>query len=222
LLKNKLTEFEAKVGQISKTNEEQDRRLKLLELIEKVSSLVRNGHYDWALSHISIGLDSDPENPHLLSLQASCHGKMGRTNEFININKKLLDMEKCDIPKSTIAVNLLEGYAITNQVEEFNSLYTQYNEYVVNYAKNGALEIYLKTLLLVSSGKVKDAIEVLKLYIKQLDNTQPYKHLGEWGFDEVRVYTNKIQDENGKNLMLNTIRYFNGEFNSETFVGLLK
>jgi hypothetical protein len=220
-LAGKLTEFEEKVGQISKTNEDQDRRLKLLELIEKVSDLVRSRHYNWAQNHISIGLVSDPENVHLLQFKATCHGRLGQFQEFINTNKILLNIENVDIPKSTIALNILEGYAITNQKDEFNSLYAQYKDHVIKYASNGAIDTYLKVLLKVSSGELTDALEELKSYTKQLINTQPYKHLGEWSFDEVMIYANSIINEKSKNLLLHTIRYFNGEFNSEDFMRLL-
>ncbi len=58
-LVNKQKEFESKIGDLAKTNEEQDRRLKVLEIIEKISKIIGTGQWQWALQYISLGLDID-------------------------------------------------------------------------------------------------------------------------------------------------------------------
>lgn len=219
-LKSKQTEFESEFARITKTNEDQNQRLKTLELIEKISNLVQNKHFDWAQRHIAIGLDSDPNNLLLLQLKATCHGKMGEFPAFIDANKKLLDSESNDSSKLATAMNLLEGYAITNQRDEFNSLYSLYKDSVIKN-ENGAVNAYLKALMSSSSGSIVDATTELKKYVEQNINVHPRKHLGQWSFDEVSIYLNNLTDEKSKNLMFTSIRFFNGELNNEEFINLL-
>lgn len=220
-LKSKQAEFESAFVSISKTNEDQNQRLKTLELIEKISNLVQGKHYEWAQRHIAIGLDSDPNNFYLLGYKAQCHGKMGEFHAFIDSSKKILDLESNDSSKLSTALNLLEGYAITNQMDEFNSLYSLYKDSVIKN-ENGAVNAYLKALMSISSGNIIDAIRELKSYVEQNFDTQPRKHLGLWTFDEVSIYLNNLADEKSKHLMLTSIRFFNGEMSKEEFISQLE
>lgn len=218
--KSKQVEFDSEFERISKTNEDQNQRLKTLELIEKISNLVQGKHYDWAQRHISIALDSDPDNPYLLRYKAECHGKMGEFHALVESNKKLLDLESNDSSKLATAMNLLEGYAITNQRNDFNSLYSLYKDSIIK-DENGGVNAYLKSLMSISLGNIADAIKELKKYSDQDVNAQPRKHLGEWSFDEVSIYLNNLTDEKSKNLMFTAIRFFKGELNTEEFINFL-
>jgi hypothetical protein len=142
---------------------------------------------------------------------------MGEFPAFIDANKKLLDLENNDANKTRTAMNLLEGYAITNQTNEFNSLYSLYKDSVIKN-ENGSVNTYLKALLCIPSGNLNEAVSVLKSYLEQNVNTPPRKHLGIWSFDEVSIYLNSLSDEKSKNLMFTSIRYFNGEMECKDFM----
>lgn len=215
--KSKQTEYESEFARISKTNDDQNQRLKTLELIEKVSKLVNNKSYGWALPYINIGLNSDPNNHYLLSFKAECHGKLGEFAAFIETNKKRLDLDSNDVNKPEIALNLLEGYAITNQVDEFNNLYSKY-KVTANKDENRGLMLYLNTILKISSGDILNAQKELKNYAEQYPSDLPCKHLGEWSFDEVTIYINGLKDEKCKSFMLKSFQFFNGDINSKEFI----
>lgn len=215
--KSKQAEFESEFTRISKTNEDQNQRLKTLELIEKISNLVQTKNYSWAQTHIAIGLESDPKNLYLLQFKATCHGRMGEFPAFIDANKKLLALENNEAIKPNTAMNLLEGYAITNQKDEFNSLYSIYKDSIIK-EENGSVNAYLRALMNTSSGNIEEAITILKTYSEQDTNMPPHKHLGLWSFDEVSIFLNSLTDEKSKNLMFTSIRFFNGEIDSKKFI----
>lgn len=220
IFKNKQVEFDSEFERISKTNEDQNQRLKTLELIEKISNLVQGKHYDWAQRHISIALDSDPDNPYLLRYKAECHGKMGEFKALVKSNKKLLDLESNDSSKLATAINLLKGYAITNQKNEFDRLYSLYKDSIIK-DENGGVNVYLKSLMSISSGSIVDALTELKKFSDQNFNAQPRKYLGEWSFDEVSIYLNNLTDEKSKNLMFTAILFLDGKLSNEEFINYL-
>ena len=60
-LVGKQKEFENKISELAVTNEKQDRRLKVLELTEKVAELMKGKQWQWALQYIPLGLEIDKD-----------------------------------------------------------------------------------------------------------------------------------------------------------------
>jgi tetratricopeptide (TPR) repeat protein len=65
--------------EIVKTNEEQSRRIKVLELQEKISSLMQTNNFQRALEYVTVALDLDRDNTILLEQKATSLWKL---NDF--------------------------------------------------------------------------------------------------------------------------------------------
>ena len=147
-VRSKQKEVEGQVGDLAKTNEEQDRRLKVMELIEKISNLIVTKQWGWAIKYVDIALGLDAENTLLLSQKASCHANQGELMAAIETVKKVLALEP---ENSSEAINLLEYLALTNQRTEFEEIYSRY-KVAVDGEHDGSLTVYLEALLRTMGG----------------------------------------------------------------------
>ncbi len=186
-VRSKQKEVEGQVGDLAKTNEEQDRRLKVMELIEKISNLIASKQWGWALKYVDIGLGLHAENTLLLSQKASCHANQGELMVAIETLKKVLALEP---ENSSEALNLLEFLALTNQREEFDEIYSRY-KVAVDSAHNGSLFVYLEALLRTMGGDLASAKEMLQKFVAG-QGVEAKNHLGSWSFNEARTITSKI------------------------------
>lgn len=207
---------EGRVGDLTKTNEEQDRRLKALELIEKVSELVRTRQFAWALEYISIGLGSDPKNTRLLNLKAACHGKQGEFAALIDTCNRILEVEPEDV---SVVCNLLEALAITNKAAEFEVLYAKHKA-AVDAHSAGALIVYLKTLLALTRGDIRNA----KAQLAPFANNCPEgaaARLGSWQFDEPTLMVSRMPDGEVKVLAQKIVQFFQGSLPTQELKAVL-
>lgn len=217
VLQNKQKMVEGQVGDITKTNNEQDRRIKVMELIEKIGSLIGTGQWAWALNWISVGLGLDPKNIILLTQKAICHWKLGEITSSTEARRTILSIE----PENVGAVgNLLEIFALTDQSSEFEKTYEQHKT-TIDLSYGGNLTFYLKTLLNLIKGNIDNATNELIDFTNKFPN-EPIKHLGTWSYEEIMPTILKLPDGKQKNIILNMIRFLKGEIASNDFKVLLQ
>lgn len=216
LVRSKQKEVEGQVGNLTKTNEEQDRRLKIMELVEKVSNLMTNKQFNWALKYIDIGLGLDPKNTLLLSQKSSCHAKQGELTAAIESSKKILEIEPENVSE---AFNLLEFLALAGQRDEFRSIYANYED-AVKKTRSGFLIVYLEALLSIMVGELATAKKLLHDFaVARSEDVQSY--LDSWSFDEVRTITSKIPVGAQKALADAMISFLDGKMPRELFLKTL-
>lgn len=206
---------ENQVTNLTKTNEEQDHRLKILELIEKVSGLVQRKQWRWAQEYITVGLGMDSANVQLLQLKVTCHGKLGELNSQIETYRKLLEIDPNRIP---LVCNLLEAYALGKDIR-FSKLYDTYKA-EIEVEQEGALAPYLIGISKLMTGQLKEAAEQLRLFADTChQRAKPY--LGTWSFDELAMEVSNLPDGNQKKLLLKTRDFFSGALTPEEFKAAL-
>ncbi|MDP3513646.1 MAG: hypothetical protein Q8S20_12930 [Sulfuritalea sp.] len=216
-LRDRQKKFEGQVGDLAKTNEEQDRRIKVMELIEKVGSLIGSKQWPWALKWISVGLGLDENNFILLQQKATCHGHLGEIAAAIDANKACLAIEPEDLG---VVSNLLELFALTNQGIEFEKLYHKHKT-AIDEMNDGNLIVYLKALASLTKGDPDSYSKVLSELVNKIPN-EAKKQIGAWSFDEAMVVISKLPEGKQRTLMVNTVRLFNGEIDSGGFKALLE
>ena len=207
---------ESRVGDLTKTNEEQDRRLKVLELTEKVNELAQARQFAWALEYCSIGLGLDPNNIRLLSLKSACHGGLREFSAAIESNKKILELEPGN---NGIAFNLLEYLALTNSPEEFESIYTKY-KVPIGAERDGALAIYLRALLALVMGDLDGAKALLAPYVSKCpDGAAP--RMNPWQFEEALHVISQMPTGALKEFALKLIQFYRGNIPTQELKAML-
>ena len=210
--REKQTAVESRVGDLTKTNEEQDRRLKVLELVEKVGQVIQTRQWQWALNYISVGLGLDPANLILLGQKATCHGKLGEFSSAIESAMKILEIAPGDV---ACAWNLMELLALTSKSAEFESIYSKHKA-SVDEQRNGALIVYLRALLAMTKGDLLSAKAHLAPYVdKCADGAAP--RLGEWAYDEAMHAISQMSDGDLKRFASNVVKFFQGALPKQEF-----
>lgn len=189
LNKNK-EEIQNKFEEIETTNQLQNKKIKLLELREKVTKLINEGNHVNALDYIAIGLDISSEDAYLVHSKAICLFKLLRYKEAINNYKILISK---GMITSSIYLNMLELYLLTNQKEEFDSFKKKYHNQFESEIKKPLL-LYFNVFYNYLIGNLQEA----KKDIKDNFNTAKFKdELANliWSFNEVNEYLN-VEPEN--------------------------
>lgn len=195
-----------RLDDLSKTNEEQDRRLKVLELVEKVASMIKEKQWTRALRWIEIALDIDPNNILLLSQKSTCHGRIGEFAQAIDCSKAILKIE----PQHTgTLINLLEFLLLTNQTDEFEATYTT-NKAIIEENRDGKIDEYLTILASLVKNETDSAIQKLEQIADKCPD-EPREYLESFSFQEAIHYTNRIPPGKQRSVMAAMIRFFQGK-----------
>lgn len=165
---------------IIKTNEEQSRRIKVLELQEKIASLMQAKNYQRALEYGIVGLDLDPHNIILLKQKASAQWELNDLEGSIITLTQILKEDPND--KSTIT-NLLELYLLTKRIQDYDELYSK-NKFWIDQRDDFILTMYFNLLKSFQLGLEKDIDNQVRTYLQKLPNEQ--KRYIKWDFDQVR------------------------------------
>lgn len=208
-------EFEKAIEDLSKTNAEQNTKIQILELIEKIESLIREKNWKWALKWVSSALDLDPNNFILLAQKSVCHGKLGQMDDAISATKAMLKIE----PDSETAIlNLLEYLALSGRAREFEEVLNA-NEQLVAKERNGSLRAYLEALLVITNSDVAVAKQHLQAMIKTLPlkDGDKVKLLEPWSFDDARAVRQGHSNTGKSYLLEKTIDLFAGQIGSSEF-----
>jgi tetratricopeptide (TPR) repeat protein len=204
-----ITEEQSKVKdnyfEIIKSNEEQSKKIKVLELQEKVSSLLHSGNCQRALEYAAVALNLDTDNIVLLDLKGQCLWKLNDLNGSIATFNELL---KVDTTNQGAIQNLLELYLIVNRIQEYEELYTKNQSWLV--AKNAPVfEMYFSVLKCYQLGQLQQIEEKIKEYLKQFSDEK--KIAIKWSFDEVNNFLKGKPASKQKTLIILFIQLLEGK-----------
>lgn len=195
--------------EIIKTNEEQSRRIKVLELQEKISSLITAKNYQRALEYAIVGLDLDPHNLILLEQKGLVQGKLNDFEGAIITFTQALKEDPND--KATIT-NLLEFYLLTKRTQDYDELYSK-NRSWIDQSDDSILTMYFNLLKSFQSGLEQDVDKQVREYLQKLPNEQ--KCYITWSFEEVRRMLQVQPSSKAKTHLTTFINFISGSITNE-------
>lgn len=195
-----------KFEELQNTYEEQDRRLRILEIQEKVASLLDNKNYPRALEYLSVGLEKGPHDVILLKQKMDCLIGLSRYTEAIQCGKVVLEIE----PDSLVAiVNLAELYLTTGDISESETLIEKYKKDIIEKHSNfiiwyfDLIKLYIKKDLDAIKQHIDDEI------IQTSEGNA--KRIEAWNFIDVRKAFEKDEATPLKTLFLKSIDFLDGK-----------
>ncbi len=111
--------------QIRTKSQEQDKRLQILEIQEKVGDLMREKQYMRALEYLTVGLDLSPKDDIMLRQKMGCHSSLSQFPEAIKCGELILSNDPDQIG---IVSNLAELYLMTKRLPEYDELIQKRHE----------------------------------------------------------------------------------------------
>ena len=176
---------------VLKTNDEQNRRIKVLELQEKVSSLIKGNSYQRALEYVIPALNLDPDNQILLAQKGMCLWRLGDLPGATAAFEKVVQLDQSNI---SAVGNLLELYLIKNSLDEFHGLYSKNKALIVSHRPDAtAVTTYLGVLEAYQLGDVAKMKSLAEGYLKSL--TSEKEKRSEWDFRDVKKLLAPKQEE---------------------------
>jgi tetratricopeptide (TPR) repeat protein len=194
-LKNYQESFDKQINEINSLNQEQDKKLKILDVKEKANINISNGNYLQALEYITIGLELEPKYNNLRHLKALTYFRMQQYEDAIKVNKSILD----DEPKNSSSLyDLSELLLITERNDEFIELRENYKtELNVNY--DNPRSVYLQALYLYNLDKTKKIIEITDEFVANLEENSRKIYM-DWDFTDIRRTFKGSEEERAKKL----------------------
>ena len=206
-LKAEQTLAKTQVEKLAAKNEEQDRRLKALEIQEKVISLMKEGQHNLALDYLKVGLILTPDNVMLHKFQADCLGIVGRFTDAI---ESYICILKLDPQMSPAILNLAELYALTGPSDELD-LHMKTHQGILERRAKFSLMWYLTAINLFMKGDLKSLIAHVPKLLEKVPAGKNAPLLGKWRDEEVlRVLSDRAALP-GAQLMLSIVSFFKGE-----------
>lgn len=205
--------YEKEISEIIKQNDEQNKKIKLLELENIVRKLRVEKKLPSALEECNKALQIDSQNTTFLVQKGLIYTESKSYLEAINTYNKILEIE----PKNEDAVmNIAEVYLFLNREKDSDKIIEENS--LTFQDKNGleALNLF-KVVKLINK---KDFEELEKEVINQISNLEPFYN---WNLNEVRSYFNTLKlDVKPRKLFNAYLNYFDKKINREAALDFIK
>lgn len=207
LITREQEEARKKYTEFASINEEQDKRLKVLEIQEKVGNLIKNRNFVRALEYISVGLSTSPNDILLLRMKLRALSGINQFSQAIEVGEKLLELEPED---ASTVMNLCEAYLLVERLGDYDTLKTKYGEQIRKRADGAALFSFFEALRGVIA---EDLAAVKNIIVEYLSNASPgqSQRIPAWDFSEVRTYLKNKQQTQATALFMEFMMVLQGQ-----------
>lgn len=204
-----LTESQEKVKEqittIDSLNEEQNKKIKILEIKEKAGSLYSQKNYQRTLDYVAIGLELTKDDIELLIYRAISLLQLRNYPEAIEAHKYAISI---DTTNSSLIKNLAELYLIEGHIEKYNELIGAKGEHFKS--DNNSLLTYFEAFKSFKQNKFVEMKKVISEFIEKDDLTINKNHIGNWDFTELYESIKSIENSADKTLFINFTNYLKG------------
>lgn len=205
--------YDTELRDILKTNEDQNRKIKVLEIKEKILNLFKENSYVQALEYCLAALELAPNDIILLHYKALIYSRTGNFSDSIITYQKILELD--ENYKGAI-FDLAELYLFNNQRNDYKAIVEKHNEWFNEKSDSKLLEIFE----LIIAYQDNDLEKLKKLATSHLDihNTEiKQKRITSWDLQDLLLYTSKQKDSPERKILLSAIWYINGQINVNDF-----
>lgn len=200
------------ISTIDSLNEEQNKKIKILEIKEKVGSLFTQRNYQRTLDYVAIGLELSPDDIELVSFRASSLIQLRNYPEAIEAHKQGV---KIDPTNALIIKNLAELYLLDGHIDKYNDLVNDKREYFKT--EQDVLITYLEALKLFKQKMFPEMKKFIADFVEKDDVTTTKNHIGQWDFTDLNYSFKSIENSVEKILFLNFTNYLSGSLSGTEF-----
>jgi len=174
---NKLS---GELTEIIKTSEEQNKKIKIIELREKIHTLVNDDKLFSALEYTNAVLHLEPDNLDILNEKGRILCKLGDINECITTFEKALEIDPND---ETTITNITEIYFLGNYIEKGKNMLLKHKT-IFNQKKYTELHDFFEIIELYHNEDKNKFINKIKAIaeLRPLDIEE--KLISGWDFSE--------------------------------------
>jgi tetratricopeptide (TPR) repeat protein len=199
--------FDSEIRQILIENEEQNRKIKFIELKEKISGLLKENKIHDALEFVNAALGLEPEDRTVLRQKARIYVRLNLFPESLKVYEKLNIIFPDD---SSIALDNIECLYFANHLKDAILLSEKHSDNLKE-KEGGKLIQFLEAIELFHQKNAKGLIKKIEEFIdfENLDKIE--KHFKTWDLKEAKYFIAYQPDSELKKSLQFGIWYLNGE-----------
>lgn len=211
------TKYDKEIKDIIEQNEEQNKKLKILEIKDKIDKLFKERDHQRALEFCAVALEMVPKDCDLLLRRSQLYARTFCYNDAITNLKKVLDIEP---DNSTAHMNLAELYLFSGQKEKFDEIYNSHKDMFA--AKDeGKLIEYFELIDLFNKGKFDEIKEYISKNIDRKDLENRKKQMEGWDLYDAMVFLANKPETDERKLLQSYTWYLDGHVNASQVIELL-
>lgn len=195
--------FELDIKDIIKQNEEQNNKIKVLELKEKIKKLLDDNQVYAALEYCTIGLEIAPNDISFLNSKAQISSRLNQFEETRNTLKKALEIEPDNL---IITGNYVESLYFINEQSEAKTLIEKHKKYFTE-KEDGKLLIFLEIFEKYYNQNEPDFEATAKTFLDLANPDTEKKYFKNWSLKDAQYFAH-FQKDSRKKLILQNIFWF--------------
>lgn len=203
--------YDKEITEIINQNEEQNKKIKLIELKEKIRNLFKEKQYGTALEFCLAALDLAPEDLALLMLKARIYTRARNYNDSIKVYLRILEID----PKYQLAISdLAEAYLFNNQDADSDALVENHKQAFADKASGRVMELF-KLLKLYNQKSTKELLAETKKGIDASDLDAKKKRMEGWDLTDAITFIYFENQTNDRFVLINYLSYLDGQLNGK-------
>lgn len=203
--------FDSEIKEILIQNEEQNKKIKFLELKGKIKQFIRDNKLPDAMEYLTVALEMDHDDSDLLRLKSRVLCRLNKLGECLPILKKL---NQRFLDDSSLALDLIEIQTFINDLDGADKLI---KEHQVQFKErsNGMLSKYFDLIRLYHIDK-KELLNEIKALLQSEDLDTSSKRLDGWDLTEAKFFVSHLEDSEYKKQLQQITWYMDGQITGRT------
>ena len=197
--------YDEEITQILKQNEEQNKKIKILEIKDKIATLFKEKQFGSALEFCAVALELSPNDQALQFEKGKILGKLNRFGEAIEAYEKILLVDNSHSP--TIS-NVTELYLFLNQPEKANSLIQAHPNCFIDRQDLKLLDFF-DLIKKYHNNDIAGMKEYAKAVIDKQNPATQKKYSG-WDFSDALTFSYYEPEGEKKDVLRTILFYLNG------------
>jgi tetratricopeptide (TPR) repeat protein len=203
--------FDTEIRQILIQNEKQNRKIKFIELKEKISGLLKENKLQGALEYVNAALGIEPKDKVVLRQKARIYVRLNQFPESIKVYEKLSNIFPND---TSIKLDNIECLYFANHLKDAKTLSEKYSD-DLNEKEDGKLIQFLETVELFHKKDTEKLLKKIESFIDFENLEKLEKKFKTWDLQEAKYFATYQPDSKLKKCLQYGIWYLNGEVNGQ-------
>ncbi|MDO7174245.1 hypothetical protein [Mariniflexile sp. AS56] len=203
--------FDTEIKQIFIENEEQNRKIKFIELKEKINGLLKDGKLHDALEFVNAALGIEPEDRTVLRQKARIYVRLNLLPESLKVYEKLNSIFPED---SSIALDNIECLYFANHLKDAKILSEKHSDSLTG-KEDGKLLQFLEVIELYHKKSDEELLKKIQKFIDFENLEKAEKCFKSWDLKEAKYFVAHQPESELKKSLQFAIWYLNGEANGQ-------
>jgi tetratricopeptide (TPR) repeat protein len=206
--------FEEELKSIITENEEQSRKIKFIELKEKVKTLIKDNSIATALEFVNVALSIEENDKSLLNQKGMILCRLNQIPEAVAVFKKA----HLGNPEDELTLaNFVECLFFAKQIEEAKKIISNYKNLFEKKEDGKLLELF-NVIDFYVLNKKEELLAVVKGSVNINDLKGKYKYFEHWDLHEAIHFIHFEPESELKKIVKNLFWFYDAQINGESLL----